>query len=116
EEEHDFDLYGTNETPHTRHVTNVRNASRCVNGSTRLTSLAPSPSVNCTSPAEAGTRDEAIRLSEIVPVYNGAAVLETCLSALGACDDPGPEVLVVYDGWTQPIEPIVARHGFRYMR
>src|SRR5262245_32608766 len=56
------------------------------------------------------------RVSVIVPVYNGAAFLDKCLSALTASDFSDFEVLVVDDGSTEPIEPVVAGYGYRYMR
>lgn len=57
-----------------------------------------------------------IHLSVIVPCYNSSRDLERCLSALGRSSYRDFEVLVVDDGSTEAIEPIVARHGFRYLR
>ncbi len=55
-------------------------------------------------------------LSVIVPVYNDARNLTACLAALAASQNSEFEVIVVDDGSTEPIEPIVARHRFRYLR
>lgn len=55
-------------------------------------------------------------LSIVVPVYNSSAQLKRCLAAIAASDVTNHEVLVVDDGSTEPIEPIVAEHGFRYLR
>lgn len=55
-------------------------------------------------------------LSVIVPVYNSSADLELCLSALSHSHYDQFSVLVVDDGSTQSIAPIVERHGFEYMR
>lgn len=55
-------------------------------------------------------------LSVIVPVYNSTAFLKQCLAALAASQYDDYEVLVVDDGSTEPIEPVVADFGFKYMR
>lgn len=55
-------------------------------------------------------------LSVIVPCYNSSAMLEKCLAALAGSDFTDFDVLVVDDGSTEPIEPIVRRHGFAYMK
>lgn len=55
-------------------------------------------------------------LSVIVPVYNSAHDLKKCLPALAASDFDDFSVLVVDDGSTEPIEPMVREHGFDYMR
>lgn len=60
-------------------------------------------------------------LSVIVPVYNSSADLARCLDALsqsvrGDRDYGGFEVVVVDDGSTEAIEPIVAPYGYRYQR
>jgi len=55
-------------------------------------------------------------LSVVVPSYNSADKLEQCLAALAGSDTGDFEVLVVDDGSTQALEPIVAKHGFGYMR
>lgn len=57
-----------------------------------------------------------IALSVIVPVYNSGREIELCLDALASSDCDDFEVLVVDDGSSDPIEPIVARAGFRYLR
>lgn len=57
-----------------------------------------------------------VALSVIVPVYNSGRELELCLDALASSDCVDFEVLVVDDGSSDPIEPIVARAGFRYLR
>jgi glycosyltransferase involved in cell wall biosynthesis len=51
-------------------------------------------------------------LSVIVPVYNGANDLQRCLDALAASDHDDFEVIVVDDGSTTPLEPLVTKHGF----
>ena len=56
------------------------------------------------------------RLSVIVPVYNGADDLKKCLAALAESHYDDFDVLVVDDGSTELIEPIVASYGYRYMR
>jgi GT2 family glycosyltransferase len=60
--------------------------------------------------------EEALTLSVVVPVYNAGPYLERCLRALAASDYHDYEVLVVDDGSTEPVEPSVARFGFRYLR
>jgi glycosyltransferase involved in cell wall biosynthesis len=55
-------------------------------------------------------------LSVIVPVYNSTEDLKECLAALARSEHDSFEVLVVDDGSTEPVEPLVSRHGFRYMR
>jgi GT2 family glycosyltransferase len=55
-------------------------------------------------------------LSVIVPVYNGTQDLQQCLTALAASHYDDFDVLVVDDGSTEPVEPLVTAHGFRYMR
>lgn len=54
-------------------------------------------------------------LSVIIPVYNSGDDLKRCLDALLQSEHP-TEILVVDDGSTEPIEPIVRSHGFEYMR
>lgn len=55
-------------------------------------------------------------LSVVVPVYNSTDDLKVCLAALARsqCDDF--DVLVVDDGSTEPVEPIVRPYGFGYLR
>lgn len=55
-------------------------------------------------------------LSVIVPVYNSIGDLQRCLTALFESQYDDFDVLVVDDGSTEPIEPLVARHGFEYLR
>lgn len=55
-------------------------------------------------------------LSVIVPVYNSTAFLRQCLAALAESQYDDFEVLVVDDGSTEPVEPVVAEFGFKYMR
>jgi glycosyltransferase involved in cell wall biosynthesis len=55
-------------------------------------------------------------LSVIVPVYNGIEELQRCLAALAASHYGDFEVLVVDDGSTQPVAPVVTAYGYRYLR
>lgn len=55
-------------------------------------------------------------LSVVVPVYNSAGYLKKCLAALAASDFNDFDVLVVDDGSTEPVKPIVDQYGFDYMR
>ncbi|MEK7829700.1 MAG: glycosyltransferase family A protein [Acidobacteriota bacterium] len=55
-------------------------------------------------------------LSVVVPVYNSTGYLKKCLAALAGSDFGDFNVLVVDDGSTEPVEPIVAQYGFDYMR
>ena len=55
------------------------------------------------------------RLSVVVPVYNGTEELRRCLAALAASRYDDFEVLVVDDGSTEPVEPVVTAYGFRYL-
>jgi glycosyltransferase involved in cell wall biosynthesis len=55
-------------------------------------------------------------LSVIVPVYNSRAELEQCLPALAQSQYDDFEVLVVDDGSTVPLQPLVEEYGFRYLR
>ncbi len=55
-------------------------------------------------------------LSVIVPVYNSAADLKHCLAALAASTYDDFDVLIVDDGSTEPIKPLVDEHDFGYMR
>lgn len=55
-------------------------------------------------------------LTVIVPVYNSSEDLQHCLAALAASEFDDFDVLVVDDGSTDQIEPIVRRHGYRYLR
>ena len=55
-------------------------------------------------------------LSVVVPVYNSTNELKQCLAALAASTYRDFEVLVVDDGSTEPIQPLVKAAGFRYER
>jgi glycosyltransferase involved in cell wall biosynthesis len=55
-------------------------------------------------------------LSVVVPVYNSTNELKQCLAALAASNYHEFEVLVVDDGSTEPIKPLVDARGFRYVR
>ena len=55
-------------------------------------------------------------LSVVIPVYNGTEELQRCLAALAASHYDDFEVLVVDDGSTQPVEPVVTAYGCRYLR
>lgn len=55
-------------------------------------------------------------LSVIVPVYNSSGFLRKCLEALGESEYSDYEVIVVDDGSTEPVQPIVEGFGFRYAR
>src|SRR5215468_4477636 len=55
-------------------------------------------------------------LSVVVPVYNGTKDLQQCLTALASSQYDDFDVLVVDDGSTEPVEPLVTVHGFHYMR
>lgn len=54
-------------------------------------------------------------LSVVVPVHNSSVELARCLAALSQSDCTDYEVLVVDDGSTEPVAPIVEGHGFDYM-
>lgn len=55
-------------------------------------------------------------LSVVVPVYNGTEQLQQCLTALARSHYDSFEVLVVDDGSTEPVAPVVTAHGYRYLR
>ena len=55
-------------------------------------------------------------LSVIVPVYNATADLHQCLGALAASHYDDFDVLVVDDGSTEPVKPLVEAFGYAYMR
>jgi glycosyltransferase involved in cell wall biosynthesis len=55
-------------------------------------------------------------LSVIVPVYNSTAYLQKCLAAFAQSSYRKFEVIVVDDGSTEPIEPLVSEFGFKYLR
>jgi glycosyltransferase involved in cell wall biosynthesis len=52
----------------------------------------------------------------VVPVYNGIEELRRCLAALAASHYDNFEVLVVDDGSTEPVAPVVTGSGFTYLR
>jgi glycosyltransferase involved in cell wall biosynthesis len=54
--------------------------------------------------------------SVIIPVYNSTASLQECLSAVARSNYHRFEVMVVDDGSTEPVEPLVRRFGFKYLR
>jgi glycosyltransferase involved in cell wall biosynthesis len=55
-------------------------------------------------------------LSVIVPVYNSTEDLKLCLAALAASAYKDFEVLVVDDGSTEKVRPLVDERGFDYVR
>jgi glycosyltransferase involved in cell wall biosynthesis len=55
-------------------------------------------------------------LQVIVPVYNAADDLQKCLTALAESPYNDFGVLVVDDGSTEPVEPLVSAYGFRSIR
>ncbi|MGH9428972.1 MAG: glycosyltransferase [Terriglobia bacterium] len=55
-------------------------------------------------------------LSVVIPVYNSLQMLDQCLTALAESQYEHFNVLVVDDGSTEPIKPLVERFGFGYMR
>lgn len=54
-------------------------------------------------------------LSVVIPVYNGAADLERCLTALAASDTIPLECIVVDDGSTDNSSEIASRHGAKVL-
>ena len=66
----------------------------------------------------AGSRDGDLRLSVIVPVHDGAAVLPRCLAALSASDLPRAawELVVVDDASRDGSAELAARAGARVLR
>ncbi len=62
------------------------------------------------------TPAESARLTVIVPTYNNGKELERCLEALAQSTYTHFDVLVIDDGSTEPIKPIVDRFGYRYLR
>ncbi|MHC4568346.1 MAG: glycosyltransferase family A protein [Planctomycetota bacterium] len=60
--------------------------------------------------------DESARFTVIVPAYNPGKDLERCLEALAQSTYEQFDVLVVDDGSTEPISPLVERFGYRYLR
>jgi glycosyltransferase involved in cell wall biosynthesis len=55
-------------------------------------------------------------LTVVVPVYNSTADLRQCLAALADSDFRDFQVLVVDDGSTEVVKPLVDAHGFSYLR
>jgi GT2 family glycosyltransferase len=55
-------------------------------------------------------------LSVIVPIYNSTVQLKRCLAALAQSRNANFEVIVVDDGSTEPVAPLVLDAGFRYVR
>jgi len=55
-------------------------------------------------------------LQVIVPVYNAGSDLQQCLAALAESQYDDFGVLVVDDGSTEPVEPLVSTYGFGYIR
>ena len=51
------------------------------------------------------------RISVIIPVFNGAGHLESCLKSVAASTEPPLECIVVDDGSTDGSAAIAARHG-----
>ena len=59
---------------------------------------------------------EQITLSVVIPVYNDADNLKRSLAALAASHYDHFDVLVIDDGSTTPVAPLVRTHGFDYLR
>ena len=59
---------------------------------------------------------ESVRFTVIVPAYNPGRDLEHCLEALARSTYTHFDVLVVDDGSTESIKPLVDRFGYRYLR
>src|SRR5262249_688251 len=55
-------------------------------------------------------------LQVIVPVYNGGRGLKQCLAGVAESEYDDFGVLVVDDGSTEPVEPLVSTYGFGYIR
>lgn len=59
---------------------------------------------------------EALRVSAVIPVYNGGADLQKCMTALAASDYPLHEIILVDDASTDGMtESIAERHGARVL-
>ncbi len=68
-----------------------------------------------TGPAEtAAAADPTVDV--VVPVYNDRSGLERCLAALAASSLKAFSVVVVHDGSTEDIRPVVAAFGYRTLR
>jgi glycosyltransferase involved in cell wall biosynthesis len=74
----------------------------------------PPPSSHMIDQVSEATRD--IRLSVIVPVYNGSMCLPRCLEALGRSEYSNFEVIVIDDCSTDDTPQIAERHRARYFR
>jgi glycosyltransferase involved in cell wall biosynthesis len=57
-----------------------------------------------------------MKVSIVIPAYNAANTISSCIEACYAQDYPGREVIVVDDGSTDDTEDIVRRHPVRYLR
>lgn len=55
-------------------------------------------------------------ISVVVPTYNSNADLLHCLAALSRSEYDDFEVLVIDDGSTEPVSPLVNAQGFKYLR
>ena len=66
-------------------------------------------------PAVPGAPNE-VRISIVVPVYNGSQGLRECLSALTASSVPGCEIVVVDDASTDDTPSVAAGTGVRLLR
>ena len=64
----------------------------------------------------AGPAPPAADVTVIVPVFNDRAGLQRCLAALEASTHERFDVIVVDDGSTEPIKPLVEGSGYRYLR
>nr|MDO8117246.1 glycosyltransferase family 2 protein [Candidatus Sigynarchaeota archaeon] len=57
-----------------------------------------------------------MRVSVIVPAYNEPDYLDLCLAAISQSSYADYEVIVVDDGSTIPLQEVVDKHGFKYVR
>nr|MDO8086958.1 glycosyltransferase [Candidatus Sigynarchaeum springense] len=57
-----------------------------------------------------------MRVSVIVPAYNEPDYLDLCLAAISQSSYADYEVIVVDDGSTIPLQEVVDKHGFKYIR
>ena len=55
-------------------------------------------------------------ISVVVCSYNGHRTLRECLAGISKVEYPNFEVIVIDDGSSPPLEPIVAQYGFRAIR
>jgi glycosyltransferase involved in cell wall biosynthesis len=56
-----------------------------------------------------------VEATVVIPVYNDNHNLELCLSALSKSTSNHFEVLIVDDGSTEPVKPLVDYFGYRYL-